>query len=214
MENLEKKAEAKTSKKTIIIYVAIFVSFLAIISGGVYWKILQGRIFIEKAEISAPMIELSAKNSGILEEIFVREGDRIKENQLVARIGNEMVKAQSDGVVMKIKNDIGKNFNPGEPVVSMIGQDEIRVVGHLDEDKGLKDVRIGQRVVFIVDAYGSKEFTGIVDEISETSRDSDVVFSISDKRETKKFDIKIRFNVAEYPELKNGMSAQAWVYKN
>jgi hypothetical protein len=67
--------------------------------------------------------------------------------------------------------------------------------------------------MFKVDAFGDKKYYGVVDEISSTSHESDVVFSISDKREKKKFDIKVRFNLAEYPELKNGMSAKLWVYK-
>ena len=44
------------------------------------------------------------------------------------------------------------------------------------------------------------------------SQQSGVVFTISDKRETKQFLIKVRFDAAAYPELKNGMSARMWVY--
>jgi hypothetical protein len=54
---------------------------------------------------------------------------------------------------------------------------------------------------------------GIVDEVSPTSRASDVVFNISDQRPTNQFDVKVRFDPSEYPELKNGMSARIWVYK-
>jgi len=39
-----------------------------------------------------------------------------------------------------------------------------------------------------------------------------VIFSISDKRPVKKFDVKLRFNVEAYPELKSGMSAKMTVY--
>jgi len=45
------------------------------------------------------------------------------------------------------------------------------------------------------------------------SREGDVVFNISDKREVKQFDVKVRFDISKYPELKNGMSAKMWIKK-
>jgi hypothetical protein len=95
----------------------------------------------------------------------------------------------------------------------MIDSTDLRVVGHLDEDKGLKDVQVGQLAIFKLDAFGGKKYLGVVDEISETSRESGVVFNISDKREVKQFDIKVRFDTDAYPELKNGMSAKIWISK-
>jgi hypothetical protein len=53
-----------------------------------------------------------------------------------------------------------------------------------------------------------------LDSISQISNDTGIVFSISDKRPTEKFDVKVRFNVADYPELKSGMSAKITVYTN
>ena len=47
-----------------------------------------------------------------------------------------------------------------------------------------------------------------------TSRASGIAFSISDKREAKEFEVRIRFNVDDYPELKNGMSAKAVILKD
>ena len=89
----------------------------------------------------------------------------------------------------------------------------MRVVARIDEDKGLVDIHEGQHVDFTVDAFGSKTFSGVVDEISPTSRQNDIVFTISDKRPTNQFDVKIRFDNNEYFELKNGMSAKVWIYK-
>ena len=46
------------------------------------------------------------------------------------------------------------------------------------------------------------------------SNESGVVFNISDKREIKKFDIKVRFDVNEYKIFKQGMSAKIKIYTN
>jgi multidrug resistance efflux pump len=74
-------------------------------------------------------------------------------------------------------------------------------------------VQVGDAATFTVDAFGSKVYKGVVDEVSQTSNQSDVVFNISDQRPTNQFAVKVRFDPTLYPELKNGMSAKIWVYK-
>ena len=86
------------------------------------------------------------------------------------------------------------------------------MVGKLDENKGLSRIKVGDPATFTVDTYGGETFTGIVDEISPTSDQSSVVFDISDKRATQQFDVKVRYDVAQHPEFKNGMSAKLRIY--
>lgn len=182
-------------------------------AGLIYWNAAQGRVYIEKSEISAPRIDLAPQNAGILEEVNIHEGDSIFPDTVVARIGNELIKNRDGGVIINVNNNIGKLFNRGEAVVSTIDPSQLRVVGHLEEDRGLQYVKIGQAAIFTVDAFGSKEYYGVVDEISPSSRRGDVVFNISDQRQTNQFDVKVRFDFSRHPELKNGMSAKLWIYK-
>ena len=207
--NIIQKIKQNKALKAAIAVVAI----VAIGGGIMYWKNSQSRIYIEKAEVSAPIIDLAAQNPGTLNDVMVSVGDTVGENSPVARVGDEIIKSKVGGLIVSTKNDSGKIFNRGESVVSMISPDEMRVIGRIGEDKGLKDIHVGQKAIFTVDAFGSKEYEGTVDEISPTSRSSDIVFSISDKREVKEFDIKVRFNIDKYPELKNGMSAKLWIYR-
>jgi hypothetical protein len=113
-----------------------------------------------------------------------------------------------------VRNNIGELVSPATPVVTLIDPRELRVVGQVDEDKGLADVHVGEHAIFTVDAFGGKEYQGIVDEVSPSSRASGIAFNISDKRETRQFDIKVRFDITSYGELKNGMSAKLWIYKD
>ena len=201
-------------QKNVLMLIALGVFAVgAAIVGFAFLRVNNNRIYIEKSEIVAPAIDLAPQNSGTLQQLFVQSGDSVVANEPVARIGDELIKAQVAGTIIAVKNDIGKLFNKGESVVTMIQPTDLRVVGSLAEDKGLSDVRVGQRAIFTVDAFGSKQYEGIVDEISPTSRAGDVVFSISDKREEKEFNVKVRYDIGAYPELKNGMSAQIWVYK-
>ena len=124
------------------------------------------------------------------------------------------MKAKADGQIVSIDQNIGEfeNAITGQAMVAtMIDPTQLRVVGYLDENKGLADVAVGDPATFTVDAFGGKQYQGIVDEVSPTSRASDVVFNISDQRPTNQFDVYVRFDPAKYPELKNGMSARIWV---
>jgi multidrug resistance efflux pump len=203
----------KINKKYLIISAAVLI-VAVIIGGGLYWYSSQKTIYIESAEISAPTIALSPETPGTLEEIMVNPGDQVNGNTIVARVGDQLIKTKSAGLIIGTKADMGKIFNPGEAVVTMIIPNELRLIGHIEEDKGLKDIQIGQRAIFKTDAFGNKQFYGVVDEVSETANASGLAFSISDKRATKKFDVKVRCNIGQYGELKNGMSAKLWVYTN
>lgn len=214
----EIKKEEKTLKNIeskmwvlIALFALLIVSSIASIA---YWQISSKRIYTDKADIEAPNISLSPIASGVLQEVYVNVGDQINSNTIVAKVGNELIKSKSSGIVTKVDESIGKTINAGSEVVTVIDPNELRVVAHIDEDKGLSDISIGDQVNFTVDAFGGKTYQGIVDEISPTSRQNDIVFSISDKRETKVFDIKIRFDNEVYKELRNGMSAKVWIYKN
>jgi multidrug resistance efflux pump len=202
----------KIDQKTIILIAVIF-GLIGLLAAAIFFYNSERRIYADKAEITAATVDLSSQAGGVLEELMVKEGDKVTANEVVARVGNELIKTDTAGLIIAVKNSLGKNFSRGETIVSLLNPNDLRVVAHLDEDKGLKDIAVGQRVIFTADAYGSRPYVGMVDEISEVSRSSAVVFNISDKREVKQFDIKIRFNFNDYPELKNGMSAKVWIYK-
>ena len=219
MENNQKSLEEtgikiiKNTRNKIIAVIAIAIIILAGIGGLIYWNIVSSRVYIENSSVSAAETNLSAITGGVLQEVFVNTGDQIKMSDPIARIGNELIKAKSDGQILSINTNIGASFAPGQTVATMINPDDLRVVGQVKEDKGLKDIKIGQTAIFTVDAFGSKEYFGIVDQINPTSNAGDIVFNISNARQENDFDVKVRFNVSQYPELKNGMSAKLWIYK-
>lgn len=198
------------TKKTAVSAGIVLLAVGAMIGGG-YWYLHKDEVYVEKAEIAAPHIDLASVNGGVLQDVYVNEGDVVSADTVVARVGNELIKTKTDALVVSVHADVGKSFAPGVPVVTVIDPSALRVVGHLEEDKGLQRVAVGDQAVFTVDAFGSKRFVGTVDEVAPASRDSDLVFSISDKRESKVFDIFVRFDATAAPELKDGMSAKLWI---
>ncbi len=196
----------------------ITTSLLAVIVlGGVaglsYWLVSMGRIYTDKAVVSASITSISPSAPGTLEEVYVNVGDIVGPDTVVARVGNELLKTTASSIITDTDTAIGTVVAPGTAVVKVVDPGDLRVVAHIDEDKGLSSIRVGEQTVFTVDAFGSRKFQGIVDEISPTARQEDIVFNISDKRQTNQFDVKIRFDVNAYPMIRNGMSAKVWIYQ-
>jgi multidrug resistance efflux pump len=212
LEEEKKVLKAVRFDATLTAVLAV-VAISAAVAAFVMLRASSRRLDIDKAQVLAPSIELASQTPGTLEELYVHPGDTVVANAPVARVGNELVKAKVAGAIIGVHDDVGKLFNRGEAVVTMIDPSDLRVVVRVEEGKGLKDVSVGQLATFTVDAFGSKRYVGTVDEVSPTSRESAVTFSISDKREEREFDVKIRFDAASYPEIKNGMSAKVSIFK-
>lgn len=202
----------KTDRRPLIIAALIFL----IIGGGAalmaYIGVSGKTVSIDKAQISAPVATLSSTAGGVLQHFYVTAGQVVPPNTVVAQVGVELIKSTAGGLVLNTNGDIGDKVAAGAPVVEMIDPASLRVVGQIDENKGLSKLKVGDQVTFTVDAFGSKEFSGVLDEISPTSNQSGVVFNISSQREVQQFNIKARFDTTAYPQLKNGMSVRMSVW--
>ncbi|MDB5189813.1 MAG: secretion protein HlyD family protein [Parcubacteria group bacterium] len=208
------EAEKESPKSRLPLMVA---AGLVLIVGGAfgtiaYLGVASARVSIDTAQIQAPEIALAPTTPGVLKQMYVQAGDVIPANTVVAQVGTELIKSTSAGLVISTSDQVGAIVSAASPVATMIDPSALRVVGKIEEDKGLSRIAVGDRVVFTVDAFGSQKFNGVVDEVSPTSHASDVVFSISDKREVQKFDVKVAYDQTQYPQLKNGMSARINVY--
>lgn len=201
-----------STRKTWIITGLVVVCIGAIAAGVIYWYTNSQYVYVDNSTIQAPEITLSPSTPGILEQVYVNEGDTVAANQIVARVGNELVKTKVPGIIVSVPATIGAEVNPNQAVVTMIDPTQLRVVGEVDENKGLDRIKVGDTVSFTVDAFGSKQYSAVVDEIAPTANQAGVVFNISSQRAVQQFDVKARFDTSLYPELKNGMSARMWVY--
>ncbi|HUC01860.1 MAG TPA: HlyD family efflux transporter periplasmic adaptor subunit [Candidatus Paceibacterota bacterium] len=202
-------------RKKIIIWVIGAIVVVGAVGGGLYYYVNSQTVYIDLSQVQAPLINLSPTNAGVLEAVYVNPGDTVTANEPVALVGNEVVEAQTAGEIVSVDNNIGQYVNTltGQgTVATMIDPTQLRVVGNLDENKGLSNIKVGDAATFTVDAFGGEQFKGVVDEVAPTSEQSDIVFNISDARPTNQFAVYVRFDPSQYPQLKNGMSARIWVY--
>ena len=195
---------------------ALAAAIVVVIGGGIavlaYIGASSKTVQIDNASLSAPLVDLSPTVPGVLNAVYVKPGDIVPPNTVVAEVGTELIKSTAGGLVVTVNNNIGKSVSPSDFVVATIDPRALRVVGQVDENKGLNRIKIGDLVAFTVDAFGGQQFTGVVDEIAPTANQTSIVFNISNSRETQQFDVKARFDTAAYPQLKNGMSARMTVY--
>ncbi|HTR19116.1 MAG TPA: HlyD family efflux transporter periplasmic adaptor subunit [Candidatus Paceibacterota bacterium] len=203
--------QQSSSRRTWILTGLVALLIAGAAGGFIYLYSTAHEVYVDISSIQAPEIDLSPSTPGILEDVYVNEGDQVPANYTVARVGDQLIQTKVAGIVISVPDTVGAQVNAGSPVVTMIDPTQLRVVGELDENKGLSQVKVGDPVTFTVDAFGGQKFSGVVDEIAPTSNQSGIVFNISDQRATQQFDIKARFNTSEYPQIKNGMSARMWI---
>ena len=199
-------------RTTYIAWGSIF-CVVCVIAGLLYWNHQRKYVFSEHAEVSAPLIELAPMVGGELKRVSVRQGESVSAFQTVARVGDEIISTHVPGIVTNVQRDIGAVYQPGQAVVTMIDPQELHIVAHIEEDKGINEIQEGQNVIFTVDAFGSEQFEGTVESLARTKKAGDVVFSISDKREMQEFDVRIQYDRTRYPQFQNGMSARVWIVK-
>lgn len=189
-----------------------FIIVIALSGSAIYFMHTHNDVYIDQSQVTAPIIYLSPTSHGRLNALYVHVGEKVPAFAAIAQIGNEVIQTKIAGVIIGTTNTIGALIPSGKPVAMMIDPAQLRIVGKIDENKGLSSIAVGDRVTFTVDAFGSKQYTGVVDEVSPTAVSTGIIFNISNQRPTQQFDIKVRFNTSVYTKLKNGMSARMWIH--
>lgn len=72
------------------------------------------------------------------------------------------------GLVTKKSVEVGQRVQPGEQLMTLVPLDDVWVTANFKETQ-LKRIRIGQKVEFEVDAFGSRKYQGHVDSIAALS---------------------------------------------
>lgn len=210
MEKKNPNSKKQNFQKIALIFGIII--FVLIIGIYVYIKNTIGRIFIDKSLIQAPVIIVSPSLPGKVQEISVKEGDVVTSGDTLAVVGSETLRAQTDGLIISASDLTGSAVNQQAQLIQMIRPINLRVVGTIDEDKGLNTVKVGQVVSFTIDALPGNTYWGYIDEISPSANTPVFSFSSSTERPTQQFTVYTKFNTSLYPNIKNGMSAKMVVY--
>src|ERR1035437_5621489 len=178
-------AKIKNPKVLRVILIVIVAALL--IGGFIGFQLLKGRVSIENSLVQAPIITISPEVPGKIMDIKVYEGKQVKKGDVLAIVGTNSLNAYQDGLVVSTDNSIGSIASSQTPVIQMINFSDMRIAGTIDENKGLDKIKIGQVVAFTVDALPGQTFWGYIDEISPTSKQTALQFSVSSERPTQQF---------------------------
>ncbi len=177
-----------------------------------YIETTTNRVFIDNSLIYAPITNIAPVSPGVLNSVNVYEGENISKGTALAVVNGTTLYSKTSGIIVMVNKSIGSIVSSTNPVIEMINNNDFRVAGTIDENKGLNDIRVGQVASFTVDAFPGKVYYGLVDEIDPTAKTTQISYSISSERPTQQFIIYVKFNPAKYPELLNGMSAKLTIY--
>jgi multidrug resistance efflux pump len=196
-------------------FLRIFGGLVILIALAVVYISFQkttGRVFIDKSLIQAPVLTISPSSAGKVHEIDVKEGQTVQNGDTLAVVGSETLRADTDGLIISASDLAGSIVNQQTQLIQMIRPVNLRVVGTIDENKGLNDIGIGQAVSFTIDALPGNTYWGYIDEISPSALAPAFSFSTSTERSTQQFTVYAKFDSSLYPLIKNGMSAKMVVY--
>jgi len=207
-----KRTLARFKERQFLKRLGIILVIILLIGSYVLYKELMGKVFIDDSLIQAPVITISPSTSGTVQEMDVTEGQTVQKGDTLAIVGSQILRAQTDGLIITAPDVTGSSVNPQTQLIQMIQPVDLRVAGTIDENKGLNQIKVGQVASFTVDAFPGQTFWGYVDEIAPTAKTAQLSFSISSERPTQQFVIYANFDAAKYPQIRNGMSAKMTVY--
>lgn len=193
----------------VLIGMGIVAATVAIV---VFITLTANRVSIEDSLVAGSITIVSPTNPGQLQEIDVYEGQKIKRGDVIGIVSGQSYVSDIDGTVIMANNSIGSIVSSQSPLAEIVNDSQMRIAGTIDENKGLKDIKVGQVVSFTVDAMPGKTFWGYIDEVSPSAKQTQMSFSISSERPTQQFVVYAKYDSTKYPEIKNGMSAKMTVY--
>lgn len=207
-----KQKLSKIRNKAFLKKAGLILAALLVIGAIFFFLKTTDRVFIDDSLISAPVITVAPTTGGKLKELPVTEGQLVKKGDELAVVGNETIRSDTDALIITSNNQVGSSVSNQTPLLQMVRPIDLRVAGTIDENKGLKNIRVGQVVSFTVDAFPGKTYWGYVDEVAPSAKTTQLAFSISNERPTQQFVVYARFDTTKYPEIKNGMSAKLTIF--
>lgn len=200
--------------KNPVVFRIILTSFFTLIFVTLFFTYFTkvDRIAIQNAFVTSSITSLAPTIPGKVKDVFVHEGQHVNKGDKLALVGNEILYAYTDGLITETNKQIGSLASSQISVVKLLDENTVRVDATIDENKGLNELKPGQVASFTIDALPGKTFWGVVDEVAVTARQTQAAFAISSERPTQQFDVYIKFNISEYPEIKNGMSSKVVIF--
>lgn len=155
--------------------------------------------------IDAPVYDLGPKMGGKILNIFVKEGDKIREGTTLAEFDDTTrLVAPASGIVAKVNYEAGETVIVGSPVIVVVNYNKSWINAQIDEID-IANIKIGDRVKITSDVYPDKLYEGEISWIAPIAELRKVGGRIKLDEESYVFPCKIKF-ISSHDELKVNMS--------
>lgn len=169
---------------------------------------------IVSGTIEATEVRLSSEYGGIVEEIYVAEGDHVAVDQTVVSVqpnastrgsAHERIRTPIAGVVLYRSVEPGEVAAPGAPLITVADLDRLTLTVYVPEDR-YGQIALGGTYSVTVDSFPGVVFTGIVSHIADRAEFTPRNVQTTDSRKTTVFAIDLDL-APSGGKLKPGMPA-------
>lgn len=170
-------------RRLILVPLLIFVA-LAAIAGGVIYFVYNNYMYYgtDDAQVSGPIINISAPVAGSLSSLSVKLGDTVTAGETIGSVTPAASAATGatgtpssidltspmNGTVLQVAAVQGQGVAPGLTLVTLTNLSAVTVTAYVDENT-LSNIAVGQQVDIHIDAYGDTSFTGHVQQIVQAT---------------------------------------------
>jgi multidrug efflux pump subunit AcrA (membrane-fusion protein) len=199
-------------------FMPIVVIILGILIYGVYLLIqslIFGDVLVVSGTIEASEVHLGITSAGIVDRVFVEEGDPVQTDQLLANIkdvvggGSGNVRSPIDGIVLMRAAEPGEVISAGGSLLVVSNLTSVTLTVFIPEDTYGK-VYLGQTYEICVDSFSDKTFMGTVTYISDIAEFTPRNAQSVQNRKNTVFAVKMTIPNPEL-NLKPGMPADVTI---
>lgn len=170
-------------RRLILVPLFIFLALAAIGGAVAYWIYNNYNYYsTDDAQISGPIVNVSAPVAGTLSALNVKLGDKVIAGQTIGTItpatstaakgaggpASLDLTSPTNGTILQVPAVQGQNVAPGLTLAVLTDPSVVSVTAYVDEN-AIDNVSIGQPVDIHVDAYSNTSFSGHVAQIVQAT---------------------------------------------
>ena len=168
-------------RRLILIPLLIIVAFAAI-GGGITYYVYNNYMYYgtDDAQVTGPIINISAPAAGTLSTLSVKLGDTVTSGETIGSVtpatgaatgvtpASINLTSPINGTILQIPAVQGQGVAPGLTLLTITSLSALTVTANIDEN-AINNIQVGQAVDIHIDAYSDTSFTGHVQQIVQAA---------------------------------------------
>lgn len=168
-------------RRLILIPLLIIVAFAAI-GGGITYYVYNNYMYYgtDDAQVTGPIINISAPAAGTLSSLSVKLGDTVTSGETIGSVLPATGAATGvtpsainltspiNGTILQVPAVQGQGVAPGLTLLTITDRSAMTITANIDEN-AINNIQVGQSVDIHIDAYSDTSFTGHVQQIVQAA---------------------------------------------